>query len=123
VNAASILRETVKRQLQELADPHAALLKDQDHLSPRSPEIVKVKIELIQNRRGQIAWLRLGRLRHLLVIDQSFGSDWEPGLTVRHLQEVSQIENVVLGASRAHSFLQIVEIVEHSLRVMSFAVA
>jgi hypothetical protein len=31
---------------------------------------------------------------------------------VRHLQEVSQIENVVLGASRAHSFLQIVEVVE-----------
>ncbi len=112
VNAARILRETVNRKLQEFADSHAALLKDQDHSPPRSPEIVKVAIELIQNRRGQIAWLRLGRLRHLLVIDQSFGSDWEPSLTVRHLQEVSQIENVVLGASRAHSFLQIVEVVE-----------
>jgi len=112
VNAASILREAVDGKLQEFADPHAALLKDQDHASPRSVEIVKMAIELIQNRRGQIAWLRLGRLRHLLVIDEPFGSDREPSLTVRHLQEVPQIKNVVLSATRTQSFLQIVEVVE-----------
>jgi hypothetical protein len=67
--------------------------------------------------------LRLGRLRHLLVIDQSFGSDGESSLTVRHLQEVSQIEHVVLGASRAHSLLQVVEVVEQQSACDVFAAA
>lgn len=47
--------------------------------------------------------LRPGGLRHLLVIDQSVRSDWEPTLTVRHLQELPKIQNVVLGASLVHS--------------------
>src|SRR5271163_4287109 len=34
--APSILRQTVQRQLQEFTDAHSTLLKNEDHLHPRS---------------------------------------------------------------------------------------
>src|ERR1019366_2733426 len=92
----SILRQAVQRQLQEFTDAHSTLLKNEDHLHPRSFQTAQMRVQLVQDRSRNVARLRLWWSRYFFIKDHSLGSDRQPALACGCFDEVPEIEQMTL---------------------------
>ena len=94
--APSILRQAVQRQLQEFTDAHPTLLKNEDHLHPRSLQVAQMRVQLVQDRRRDVARLRPWVVAVFLHQRSFARSDRQPALARGCFEEVAKIEQVTL---------------------------